>query len=922
MTSRPALIARSALSLALMATPIFVHAQATPPGQAHAAVPLGRALSGWAGQHGVALAFDPGLTAGRQAPALAAGTTLEEGFARLLDGTGLQAVRRHDGSYALEPAATVPAPRGRMPALKVGGLTQPAFRYSEGLALEADYLQAQVAGNGDIGSMLRINPAVQFDNAQLSSYTPGDISPAEISINGAQFYQNSFLVDGMSFNNDIDPGQEGSPYRLFAAPGGSQALALDTDLLDTLTVLDSNVPAAYGGFSGGVVDARLRRPSDALSGSISHQITRSAWTRYHIAEADAENYANASSWGDGQPEFDKAITRITLEGHPSERVGLLANFTRKRSTIPTYFYSSHLVDDYGREKAMQRRETTQSLLKGVWDVNERLTVDATLTHTPTENQFFRSNIRHAGIRIETGGTLASLRAAWTTDWGTVTQQLGWSDTEQSRDAEQDDYMTWSRSTSKDWGTTALTLEGEFGDIEQRQKRLQYKLDLKTDALQAFGGEHRLGAGVLLERDDFRYARLTESSTYTTPARTSTCTNRAGVTDALTCAMGTTASGWPGQYLTRRTRYTTGEIGFDTETYGMYVEDDMRFGPVSVRPGLRIERDTYIGRTTVAPRLAASWAVRDGTLLTAGANRYYDRDIATWRLRDGVNRLRYNSERRTSLDSDWTVGTQASNDTHFDLDRVGYADELMLALRQDWAGLRVNLKAVNRRYRDQVIKVQGRTLDQQVDDPTLATSYDTWTNGGRAETNIYSLTVQPLRNLAWGGTRSTALLALDWTDQRSTLPEYDDQSDLFYQNPWIRYDGDFIRYRDLPPDNYNRPWTARLSTITRIDRWNLTVSNLLRYRAGYRAIRDTGRNVLFDGEAARVWEQQSYSPALTWDLRLAWEQPLPSSAGRIFANVDVTNLLDKANAYGESSSATRTVLYETGRQFWLELGYRF
>ncbi|WP_312238152.1 hypothetical protein, partial [Stenotrophomonas sp.] len=193
---------------------------------------------------------------------------------------------------------------------------------------------------------------------------------------------------------------------------------------------------------------------------------------------------------------------------------------------------------------------------------------------------------------------------------------------------------------------------------------------------------------------------------------------------------------------------------------------------------------------------------------------------------------------------------------------------------------------------------------------------------RSNTNIYTLTVQPLRTLEWAGTRSTALLSLDWTDARSSLPEYDDQSDLFYQNPWIRYAGDFIRYQDLPADNYNRPWTARLSTISHIDRWNLTVSNLLRYRAGYRAIRDTGSNVVHDGQAARVWERQTFSPALTWDLRLGWEQALPGRVGTVFANLDVTNLLDRTTAYGVSSSAAQTVYYETGRQFWLELGYRF
>ncbi len=69
MTRYHRLFTASALSLALLATPLFALAQSrdTP---SQTAEPLGRALSRFAGQHGVALAFDPALTAGRQAPPL------------------------------------------------------------------------------------------------------------------------------------------------------------------------------------------------------------------------------------------------------------------------------------------------------------------------------------------------------------------------------------------------------------------------------------------------------------------------------------------------------------------------------------------------------------------------------------------------------------------------------------------------------------------------------------------------------------------------------------------------------------------------------------------------------------------------------------------------------------------------------------
>ncbi|MGC4011292.1 MAG: TonB-dependent siderophore receptor [Pseudomonas sp.] len=66
------------------------------------AAPLGNALNRYASQAGVALSFDAGQVSGRQAPTLQGQYSLEEGFARLLRGSGLQAEAVADG-YVLLP---------------------------------------------------------------------------------------------------------------------------------------------------------------------------------------------------------------------------------------------------------------------------------------------------------------------------------------------------------------------------------------------------------------------------------------------------------------------------------------------------------------------------------------------------------------------------------------------------------------------------------------------------------------------------------------------------------------------------------------------------------------------------------------------------------------------------------------------------
>ena len=827
---------------------------------------------------------------------------------------------------AQSPASATDASDIALPTLVVEEETVDA--YGSGQQIGADYIRQQAAGNGDMGSLLKINPAVQFDNAQLSSYTPGDISAAEISINGAAFYQNNFTLDGMGMNNAIDPGTEATPYRLYGGPGSSQAMAVDTRLLGNITVLDSNISAAWGGFTGGVVDATTRKPSRQPQTEISVQMSRSSWTRYHIDPSEAESYENASSWGDGQPEFEKTVVRATTEGWLNDQVGVLASYTRKRSTLPTMFYSSHLVDRFGKDKQDQERAIDNVFVKAVWEANERMSWEASVMVAPEENTYFRSNTADSWIDIINGGKQANLRLDWRTDWGTVKQSLGYTVNDQSRKAQSSDWYTWYYSDSKDWGTTNNSLAGEYGHVEQTQESLQYKADLAWDAIATGELIHRFKAGIQLGRDDFDYARLTESSIYVLPKSTATCVNSAGVEDTVTCALGTTHTttaannNWPGQYFTQRTRYATGAFGFTTLSGALYVEDDMRIGNVSLRPGVRVERDDYLSQTTLAPRLAASWDVAgDGsTLLQAGANRYYGRSMAKWRLHENINRLRYSTEKRATLDDAWTVGTQAAADMRFaDLD-VAYDDELMLGFTHRMDGVILGGKVVDRQGHDQVIQVKGTTLDApSTNTSELSAGYTTWTNGGRSHNRIWSLTADSSRPLLLGATRTTWQAAIDWTDNIRSAPTYFDDSDDYYDNELIQYRGEVIDRADLPADNFTRPWTVRLATTTAIPQWDLTVSNLLRYRAGYQDIGDTGVNASIDGQTLDVYDRRDFSATLNWDVRISWDKALAGKQSA-FVNLDIFNLLDRSNV--TSASTTSVPRYETGRSFWVEMGYRF
>jgi len=912
-------LAVTLLSLLLLAQP--AHAQDTGDSEdiSLSAGSLATSLQQLARQRGIRLHFDPIALKERQAPALHGHYSTQMALEQLLSGSGWFAQQQADGSYQLIPLTDEQQRSLPLAALEIRS-TMAEFPYGSGTVINKQYIESQPSGNGDIGSLLITNPAVRHDDARRSGTRPGEISPAEISIHGAPFYQNAFIVDGMNFNNDIDPAADKSPYRLDKAPGNSQGFALDTELIDSIAVLDHNISAAYGGFNGGVIDVKTRLPKRAFSGKLSAQMTRSAWTRYHIHRNQQEDFEHSSGWTDGHPEFEKIFVRGRLEGYLTDNFGMMFSYSGRRSTMPSYFYSSHLVNTYGREKDKQRLRLDNYLLKSIWHANEALDIELNATYAPERNHYFRSNIRGSGIDIVRGGQGISLKTDWTANAFKLEQQLSWNRMEQSRDPESDDYMSWRKSTSKDWGPTATTNEGEFGDIEQQMDRSRYALDIKANPLQWLNMEHKLTSGAALTYTTTHYKRLTENSTFTTPRRTTTCTNSSGITDNHTCSMGLTNNGWPGQFLSRRTRYAKGEFKFNNTDWQLYIEDDIAIDRLHLRPGVRYEQDSYMDKSTIAPRFSLSYELGEqrSAVLRLGINRYYGRNAAAWQLREKVNTLRYNGEQRNNLDMDWTVGTQQLANSKFNKLKVPYSDELTLGLAWQIGDWLLDAAVVKRVGKDNILLVNEVNSSG---DPTLRPNYTTYINGGRSEAYSYQLSATLLNSIEWAGSTTHLRASAGWLDIKKSAPIYSDSEGDFYRDSSIiRYRGKFMHYDEKPTENFSRPYVASFSSISKIHPLNLAINNTFSFRSGYTSIFKDGIADYY-GTPVQSYDSKKFGSSLTWDMRMGYKLPLFEKQSA-FVNLDVFNVTDRLTVHGTTAGVNSSALYETGRQFWLELGYEF
>lgn len=911
-----------------------------------AAQPLSEALTEFARQSGRQILASPGIE-GRSAPVRGA-FDIDAGLSQLLQESAWRAVPAANGSYRLVATQLNGIASGSVTApLSVEGAGGANESFQSKTAYGQRDLSSIPASHGQITSLLRMNPAVQLDGGANTSNRPGDLEPADVSIHGAPFWQNQFMVDGMSVNNDINPSNREYAYVNASSTelhgNSSQGIALDVGLVDRVDVYDSNVPAEYGGFNGGVIDAVTRMPSQELRGGMSLTHTRSAWAQYHIDDWKKDEFFGTPVFADGyvrnQPEFDTTTWRLNLEGHLTDTFGLLGSFTRKRSdifnqrllnqdmelggaTLPTVTNVFRQIDNY--------------FLKGVWTPTDRFMLETVVNHEPHQSEHFNRNAKDGDFIIDGGGSNVGMTATFEGDRVVQTHKLSWSSLEHSRTGGPGWFARWRHSPEMSWGerrASGLALYGTFGDLHQEQESIGYQGKLEWSPVELFGGVHRFAVGAGLSRTEAFYARKQPYTEGGIPALrpTRTCVDANGVLDNRHCStspltfpgtMPATSGFRPGdgQYANQVRLYKAGRFDVEQNAWSVWAENDMQFGRVRLRPGVRIDGDDYTDKTTVAPRLAIEYDfAEDGSSqLIAGVNRYYGRNIFDRALRVGRESLEYTMSRGSDLV--WLEPISAALNTTVlnDLD-VPYDDEWTLGFRQVAWNTAFDLKYVNRKGRDHVVTVRR---DGPVTDPTVRQTFHyAYENIGRSDTDSVLLTVQPLRTFELGGTSTNARFIANWTDvHRSYI---DPDAARFGYDYLIEYRGEVIRYNERPVENFAQPWTARILTQTDIPALNLTVGSFLSWRGDYTAARYTGATTDFDGEQIDIYAPRDFGTTMTWDLRFAWENTIGVQRETLFANLDVTNVLNRRNvAQHMDDWAGAYEEFELGRHFQLEVGYRF
>lgn len=891
------------------------------------AQPLEKSLMQLARQTGVNFGADSQLVAGKQAQALNGSYSVEQALEALLRGTNLYAEPTDDGKgFIIRPLArvnTVPtqdevvpsaaAGRNRGDVITVQAQVTPGPMEIGSQQLTAEEIAKKPVANGNMTELLRTNPNVQFSESSRNSQTPGELAPDVVSFHGEKFYNNNFMIDGFSNNDRLNPGvnvgdvgstASGNAATEFPA-GHPEAFWIDTSLIESLSMYDSNISAKYGQFTGGVVDATLKKPSfTEASGSIGYRGTRSAWTKYHLPEKTAAAFDSPTTLNK-QPRFTKNFYNLMVSQPLADNAGLMFAYVRKESEIPFYHRYMGKWED-------QHRTSENYMLRGAWDVNERNQLTMTVQAAPHRSSYVRSDFKNGQYTNEGGGYGVNLVWDNHNDLGKLATKISWKQNENTINNKEQHAFVWKKTDSIDWisgysGTASN--EGGYGTVITGQKGMTLKQDWELNAFSTWGLQHRVDVGYGAELTSAHYKRNAVSYNHINSNASST----------VVCAIGDIACIDGEQYLARRNVYAPSNVSVSTNTYEAYLQDTIRFKRLTAVPGIRLDYDDYMKNTNIAPRFSTSydlWGDRS-TELFGGVNRYYAGNVLAYKLR-AARTLGYyecrpehvtatgscSAKPVTSVTTPGAWGSpKPLNEVSYNYTSLNtpYSDELNVGVQQRIYDTVWALKWVHRVGKDQ--------LAAERDDKTTVL-----TNNGKMESDTYSLVIRPIAPYEWNSVLFSWTAGGNIQKTNASNTAYDTEVDL---DSMIIYKGKLMREIDRPADDFNRPWTAFVELNTEFPKWRLDWTQRLTYVGSYKEMDSAGSincsvQPVCEGYEGNVdvYAERKGGENLNLDWRVTYTQPVGKQ--NVNVGVDVLNVLNRANRTGSN--------YGLGRQFWLDVTY--
>jgi len=802
-------------------------------------------------------------------------------------------------SFAIASEETVV---DKVPTLKqVTVVGQSETQISGNSVLAGETLHQLPKKNSSLTETITVLPRVQIGEEQRTSENAGEILPPLISISGGRAYENNYTIDGVNQNSILDPLTGNNVAEsIREIPSHPQRGFIHRDLIDSVTVYDSNIPAKYGYFVGGVVDAETRRPHHELGGQLSFRTTRDSWTEFHIDSDRRDEFYNSTDQS-LQPRFTKYDGGVELDVPINEEMGLLAAYNIVRSDLEIYN-----IDRWENNK----KTLENYFLKYVWLPGAPYAVELTSSYTPSEEDFFIGKTRDSDIAINRGGYSFSGKLTGDLPFGDLEISSSYITNDNSRQAPTNHFFWPSATPSKNWGAIynlPYSAEGGYGDIDSEEESLQLRVDLLSKPLSINRLVNIFNVGLEVSRDDATLDR--KQTTY------EHALNRAEEDNTVSCETGDPSCIDNEVYFRERRAYSPEDEDATINSYAAYMDDLIKTGPLSFRPGARLTYDDYMKNTDISYRFAGSWDLfsNEKTMLIGGYNRYYGKPLLAYSLREARTPYQKQTREMKTDGSHELTKWEPSTDQSFlsyrysELD-TPYSDEWSVGIVQSFLKGTLEINYLERDNQDQFSK---ELFTVTADDGSTQRGWELKNNGSSEYESV---------KISWVRQWLNHYLNINYTysTQESSNESYDDIFDEDDLEEEVWYEGNLVAKTDLPRLDYNREHMLNIIYTGRLP-WNFTFTNVTQYFGEYEArdsLNRTEKTALGIPTSLTAYEASTRPGYWVFDWRIDWEKKTYRNQS-IVVSLEIDNVFDRTPPVGNSDDT-----YELGRQFWLGMTYKF
>ena len=737
--------------------------------------------------------------------------------------------------------------------------------------LTAKEMETTPVANNNITDYLRSNPHIRYEDSDQNGFQQGEIKPQNISINGTDPNQTAYFVDNVNVNNDLTVDIDIFDGAMQVVPGisNTQAYFFDASMLSKVEVQDSNISASLGGFMGGAVVAKTKQYNGKDGVSLKYRTTNSGWAKMQ-ADGSAKTLLDKirpdnAGVAEFQPKYCKQTFSIMAEKGLADNLGMVIGYSKRQSKIR----QNRLIgykEEAQLDKQNHKRNSDNLLLNFNLAASEKDRLELGLRYSNyKEQKYYADNIDSnvSDYHQAIGTTLAWVHSFDSGVWTNTFAYDRFKDKRKSSSANVELVSVYDENADPLYDYE----KGGYGNSSLTQDNLHFSTEFAVEPFDLGATQHSISLGGIYQATRYKFNRpqdvhskIIQQSPDFAPTEIESTTHKGSA----------------------KTRY---------QNIVFYAEDLIKWKNLELRPGVRIERDDYLQNNNIAPRFVARYKPWDETGLTLGLNRYYGRSFASLKLTNEILKINRDTSRKYQ---------------EFGSLKTPYADELSLGFEQEFANLAFKLNYIHRQNKNRIV------LKRDADE------VNSYHNGSDFNVDVYTFQVNNVAPWQLGKSYWTTSFGFDWLKTKRA----DIGLDL-NPNEAVYLDGKLMTRREMQRkvNSSTEDWIARLGLDMQIPDYQITWSNRIYMKAPIRSY-----DVLdgdFDDDISR-YRSYHYGRHTQWDSSIRWQ---PNIVGKhnIYLQLDVLNVLNKtrkSKTVKPISGNDEYGIYTPGREFWLEVGYKF